>query len=129
MRPGIQQWCYNRDSVKIRIPADNRNREIPLFMLDKGANCYESMNLLHGANLRPLKYQEIAPLLMKDKALRDALKGKWFWLAGEGLDKKARLYGLGKGGELVEITRETSLPEGRISTCNGRGPSGVPCLL
>ena len=76
-----------------------------LYILEKEANHSESMKLLSEAGLRPLSYQELLPLLMKDEQLRNTLKGKWFWIAGQGMYKRG-MFTINKKGELREIARE-----------------------
>ena len=46
-----------------------------LYILKSEANHSKSMKLLDEAGLRPLKYQEILPLLMRDETFKNALKG------------------------------------------------------
>ena len=75
------------------------------FRAGKEANHSESMKLLSEAGLRPLSYQELLPLLMKDEQLRNTLKGKWFWIAGQGMYKRG-MFTINKKGELREIARE-----------------------
>ena len=76
-----------------------------LYILEKEANHPESMKLLSEAGLRPMTYQELLPLLMKDEQLRNALEGKQFWLACKGIEKEGILT-INEKGELRDITKE-----------------------
>ena len=76
-----------------------------LYILEKEANHPDSMKLLSEAGLRPLSYREILSLLMEDEQLKNALKGKQFWLAGKGIEKEGILT-INEKGELREIARE-----------------------
>lgn len=78
------------------------NSGAALFVLNEGANHSKSMKTLEDANLRPLKYQEALSLLMKDEVLKNALKGTWFYLSGEGMDKHG-LFTVNSKGELVGL--------------------------
>ncbi len=66
-----------------------------------GANYADSMKMLADDGLRALTYQEALPLLMKDEKLKNSLKGTWFWLAGQGMDKDG-LFTITEEGELVK---------------------------
>jgi hypothetical protein len=78
------------------------NSGAALFVLNEGANHSKSMKTLEDANLRSLKYQEALSLLMKDEVLKNALKGTWFYLSGEGMDKHG-LFTVNSKGELVGL--------------------------
>lgn len=79
-----------------------------IYVLQKKANHPKSMKLLSDAGLRPMTYQELLPLLMKDEQLKNALKGKWFWLAGQGMEKEG-IFTINEKGELREITKKEKL--------------------
>ncbi len=76
-----------------------------LHILEKRANHPESLKLLSEAGLRPMTYQEILPLLMEDEQLKNALKERWFWIAGQGM-KKEGVFTINEKGELRDITKE-----------------------
>jgi hypothetical protein len=61
--------------------------EVSLFVLNKEADHATSMKLLDEAGLRPLEKEEIR-FLVKDKTLRDPLRTKWFYIAGQGEDEE-----------------------------------------
>ncbi len=93
-----------------------------LYVLQEKANHPKSMTLLSAAGLRPMTYQELLPLLMKDEALKNALKGKWFWLAGEGMEK-AGIFTINEKGELREITKKEKLSvEQKVRVWPGEQP-------
>lgn len=93
-----------------------------LQVLERDANHPTSMKLLSDSALRPLSYQEILPLLMKDEGLRNALKGKWFWLAGEGTDNDG-LFTVDDKGELKEIGKRDKLSlEQKVRVWSGNQP-------
>jgi len=72
-----------------------------ILVLNQGADYSKSMKVLEDANLRPLKHQEILLLLINDSALKESLKGKWFYIEGKGMDKNG-LFTVDNKGELVE---------------------------
>jgi hypothetical protein len=74
-----------------------------LYVLEpsNGASYLKSMKLLDDANLRPLTRQAILLLLMKDEKLKNFLKGKWFWLAGQDMEEGG-IFTIDKKGELRE---------------------------
>ncbi len=80
-----------------------------LYILRQSEDYPGSMYSLSRSGLMPLTYQELFLRLMKDEKLKELLKGKRFWIAGEGLDE----YGIftinkkGKNkGELRKITKD-----------------------
>ena len=93
-----------------------------LYVLQKEANHSMSMKLLSDAALRPLTYQEILPLLTKDEQLKNALKGKWFWLAGDGMEKEG-IFTIDEKGELREIGKKEKLSvEQKVRVWPGEHP-------
>ncbi len=93
-----------------------------LHILEKRANHPESMKLLSEAGLRPMTYQELLLLLMEDEQLKNALKGKHFWLAGQGIEKEG-VFTINEKGELREIAREERLSaERKVNVCKGNRP-------
>ena len=99
-----------------------------LFVLDKKANHPDSIKLLDGEKLRPLRYQEALLLLMKDETLRKAVEGKCFYLSGAGLDKELLAYTVNAKGELVEIVEGIS-PEKTVFVMKGNGPLSLDVVL
>ena len=88
-----------------------------LYVLQEEADYFRSMELLSNATLRPVTYQELLPLLMNDEYLplqmndlMNLLKEKWFWLAGDGMDKSGR-FTIDDKGKLREITEKEKLSE------------------
>lgn len=73
-----------------------------LHILRTNASHGTSMSLLEDAGLRPLTYHEVLPMLMQDKTLREALKGEWFWLAGQGARGRNWSFTVADDGELVQ---------------------------
>lgn len=65
------------------------------------ANHRQSMRLLERNGLKALTYREALVLLMKDEVLKNALKGKWFWLAGNGIDRE-EVFTVDGTGEIVK---------------------------
>jgi len=92
-----------------------------LYVLKTEANHSKSMGLLEESGLRPLKYQEVLPLLMKDEALKNSLKGKWFYLAGEGLNEDG-IYTVNDKGELAKIEGEELSLEKKVRAWSGKNP-------
>lgn len=89
-----------------------------LYTLKTEANHSNSMKLLDEAGLRPLTRQEILPLLMKDETLKNSLKGKWFYLAGEGL-KEDGIYTINSKGDLVTLGGEKVSVQNRVRAFKG----------
>ena len=92
-----------------------------LHVLNESANHSKSMNLLDEAGLMPFERQEILPLLMKDAGLKNTLTGKWFYLAGKGLNENG-IYTVDDKGELVKITDEKLSIEMRVRAWKGSNP-------
>lgn len=65
------------------------------------ANHADSMTLLQRYGLRPMTYQEAIVLIDGNPELKAQLKGKWFYLAGEGL-KEGGYYTFNNEGKLTE---------------------------
>ena len=96
-----------------------------LYILEKGAIHPNSMKLLSEAGLRPLSYPEILSLLMRDEQLKNALKGKWFWIAGQGMNKYS-IFTIDEKGELVPLPqgffkKKTSV-EQKVGVSHGNQP-------
>ncbi len=96
-----------------------------LYILEKRANHPDSMKLLSEAGLRPLSYQELLPLLMEDEQLRNTLKGKRFWIAGQGMNKNG-IFTIDEKGELVPLLqgffkKKTSV-EQKVRVFSGNQP-------
>ncbi|MDE1768867.1 MAG: hypothetical protein KGH64_04810 [Candidatus Micrarchaeota archaeon] len=54
-------------------------------LIDAEANHAQSIEILSKHGMRPPTYQEAFVHLMQNPGLKEQLKGKWFYLAGEGL--------------------------------------------
>ncbi len=52
------------------------------------ADYADSMALLQQEGLRPMTYKEALALIDRSSELKQQLKGKWFYLEGEGLEKE-----------------------------------------
>ncbi len=96
-----------------------------LYILEKEANHPDSMKLLSEAGLRLLSYQEIFSLLMEDEQLKNALKGKWFWIAGQGMNKYG-IFTIDEKGGLVPLPqgffkKKTSV-EQKVGVSHGNQP-------
>src|SRR5271157_3663853 len=74
--------------------------EASLIILEQEADHADSMKILAKNGLRPLTYQEA---LSRSTELIRELKGKWFYLAGQGL-KEEGIYTFDKQGELAKLT-------------------------
>lgn len=91
-----------------------------MFVLEKQANHAKSMEILAKANLVPYERQEILLLLTKDFVLKGALKGKWFYIAGKGIDNDG-LFTIDEKGELVERKGNVSV-EDTVRVWKGNNP-------
>ena len=91
-----------------------------VFILEQRADYKKSMDVLKKNNLRPFTYQEALVRISEDSNLRDSLKGKWFYLDGEGF-KYDRLYTFNEKGELAKINdKEAELSsEKKVLTYSG----------
>ncbi len=97
---------------------------VTIYMMkpEGGADLQLSTELLSRANLRLYTYQEILPILMKDKSLLDELKGETFYLAGTGLRSAEDICTVDDKGELAEI-RKVYIPHNlRVQTWAGEKP-------
>jgi hypothetical protein len=103
------------------------NTTASIFIRDKGENHPNSMKVLEKANLDPFTRQEILKILNADETLKEALKGKWFWIAGEGLHKELQLYTIDANGELVERQGKVSV-ENTVRVWNGNKPLSLLVL-
>ncbi len=96
-----------------------------LYILERGADHPTSMKLLSDSALRPLTYQELLPLLVKDKALKKVLMGERFWIAGQGMNKNG-IFTIDEKGELVPLPqgffkKKTSV-EQKVGVSQGNQP-------
>ena len=91
-----------------------------LYVLETRVNHAKSMDLLDKACLMPFERQEILLLLMNDEVLKNALKGKWFYIAGKGLEEDG-IYTINDKGDLVEIKGKIST-EMKVSAWKGPHP-------
>lgn len=69
------------------------------------ANYKESMQLLESNGMKALTYKEALVLLMKDEVLKNTLKDKWFWLAGNGVDREES-FTIDEKGDIVKETEK-----------------------
>lgn len=92
-----------------------------LYLLVQKANQSDSMDFLDRAGLVPYTHQEILPLLMKDETLKNLLKGKWFYLAGKGLEEDG-IYTIDEKGELAQIGDREISTESKVRAWKGPYP-------
>ncbi len=88
-----------------------------LFILDQKGNYAKSMEILAENGLRPLTYREA---LAKAPDMVRELKGKWFWLAGQGI-KEDRLCTYDAKGELAESTGSETYDQ-KVRVWSGKHP-------
>ncbi|MDE1860878.1 MAG: hypothetical protein KGH72_04135 [Candidatus Micrarchaeota archaeon] len=91
------------------------------------ADYKHTMKMLFDHDLEPLTRSMALRFLTSDDAFRDLVEGKWFWLAGEGLEESG-YYTLERRGGLVrldEATRRKTSPEMVIDVRPGKGPISV----
>jgi hypothetical protein len=72
-----------------------------VYVLYKGHNYEDSMRLLKEANLSPLSKQEALKLFVNDERLKNALKGRLFYLEDKGI-KEEGLYEIDEKGKLTK---------------------------
>lgn len=82
------------------------------------ANQKESMSLLQQNGLRAMTYQEALVKIDQNPELKEQLKGKWFYLAGEG----SSLSGFYTFNEKGELTQGKGNKEKTVYACNGSQP-------
>jgi len=97
--------------------------KVSIFIRNQGENHPNSMDVLEKAHLDPFTYQEILLLLQSHDLFKQELKGKWFWLKGEGLHKYGR-YTIDAQGELVNIMVGVSY-ENIVRINNGKYPHSL----
>lgn len=98
-----------------------------LYALEVNANHPDSMNLLDEAGLRAYIRQELLPLLMKDEALKNVLKGKWFYLADKGLDENG-IHTIDEKCELALMENAKVSVENGVRTWKGPHPVSLGVL-
>jgi hypothetical protein len=94
----------------------------PVFILNAeglNANKDRSMALLNDNDFQPLTYQKALVLINQNPELKEQLKGKWFYLAGEGSNMLG-LYTFNEKGEL--IPGPSSNPEKTVRVWPGTNP-------
>lgn len=92
-----------------------------LHVAQTQANYWNSKATLEKAGLEFFTRQEILLILTKDETLKESLKGKWFYIGGEGLNMPLSLYTIDEKGELVE-RKGTVSPEMTVRVWNGQNP-------
>src|SRR5271157_4765495 len=102
-----QKQCMSPDDLRIVLESQRDHKasepeiaEASLIILKQRADHAESMAILAKNGLRPLTYQEA---LSRSSELIKELEGKWFYLAGEGLNKKDKIYTFDNQGGLAEL--------------------------
>lgn len=88
----------SRTQVKEQVAFQEiRSNAVSLFVSQQGGNHSDSMALLSKNGLRPLTHQEA---LSRSSELITELKGKWFYLDGQGIQENG-IYTFSNKGELV----------------------------
>jgi hypothetical protein len=72
------------------------------------ADYSKSKSMIEEAGLVLLTRQNALLILMNDEVLKESLKGKWFYLAGEGIEK-SRIYTIDQKGELIDAKEGLSI--------------------
>src|SRR5271157_291244 len=110
-----QKQCMSPDDLRIVLESQRDHKasepkmaEESLIILKQKADHAESMAILAKKGLRPLTYQEA---LSRSTELIKELEGKWFYLAGQGLNKKDKIYTFDKQGELAELAGNETYDE------------------
>ena len=88
-----------------------------MFVSQQGGNHTDSMALLSRNGLRPLTHQEA---LSRSSELITELKGKWFYLDGQGTEKSG-IYAFNDKGELVRPTGNESIDQ-KVRVWSGNQP-------
>ena len=107
MKTAPQKQCMSPDDLRSVLESQRDHRasdpeiaEASLIILEQKADHAESMAILAKKGLRPLTYQEA---LSRSSELINELKGKWFYLAGEELNKENGIYTFDNQGGLAEL--------------------------
>ncbi|MDE1834584.1 MAG: hypothetical protein KGH64_04560 [Candidatus Micrarchaeota archaeon] len=103
--------------MAIRTRIDAAERQGRIEVIDQNANHAQSMEILAARGLRPLTYQEA---FSRSSELIKTLKGKWFYLDGQGIEKSGMHTFNGKG-ELVELTGNESTDQ-KVRVWSGNNP-------
>ena len=82
-------------------------RQGSIEVIDQRADHARSMEILAANGLRPLTYQEA---FSRSSELIKTLKGKWFYLDGQGTEKRG-IHTFNEKGELVELTGKESIDQ------------------
>ena len=85
---------------------------------EKSANHKDSIAFLKSNGMRPLTYQEALVWLDKDSEAKSKLKGRWFYLAGNGTELSG-FYTFDDKGELKEGKEDM---EKNVYVCDGNNP-------
>lgn len=88
-------------------------------IIEKAADYSASKKLLEHEGLVFLTYREALSALTKDGKLLDSLKGRWFYLAGRGMDKDG-IVTIDDKGELIEIMDRNLSLEMRVRAWPGK---------
>jgi hypothetical protein len=75
-----------------------------LQVLDTPSNYKQAQESLLDAKLKPVPYQKLIPVLLKDPILMAALEGKSMWVAHEGQWKDHQYKAVGEGGKLMDLS-------------------------
>ncbi len=108
----IMAVTQEREPVQFREIGGNA-----LHIADHAADHAKSMKILADNGLRPLTYQEA---LSRSSELITELKGKWFYLDGQGTEKSG-IYTFNNKGELVESTGKESIDQ-KVRVWSGNQP-------
>jgi hypothetical protein len=108
-------------AIKIRSRAIERQGSIEVINQD--ANHSQSMEILAKHGLRPLTYQEA---LSRSSEFIKTLKGKWFYLKGQGMEKSG-IHTFNEKGELIELTGNESIDQ-KVHVWPGNKPLSLDVL-
>ena len=93
------------------------NAKQALHIANQEAGHAKSMKILHDNGLRPLTYPEA---FTRSSELITELKGKWFYLDGQG-PEKGGIYTFNNKGELTELTGNETLDQ-KVRVYSGNTP-------
>lgn len=109
--PKVEPKTLTKETSGIRIQGQ-------VGIIEIKANHADSLKILEDEGLRPMTYQEALVIIDTDSELKEKLKGKWFWIAGKGMEQDG-LYTFDKNGKLIEGEGD---PEKTVRVWSGDTP-------
>jgi hypothetical protein len=94
---------------------------VSVFVLNRKMDYPDSMGILEVVNLKPFRHDELLSILNTENKLRKELENGWFWLEGEGINKKFDLY-------TIDVRANVDDPDNTVCVWNGTYPLSFAVL-